>query len=101
MSLNSFLLSLSQWSTLKSGPLALGFCGVFEAIGYFLGTPVVHSAEWTTGSIFQAQITHYIIYDIMGFLHHVKFLVQALGDMLEQLALTLLQWLVAQLNCGH
>ena len=51
MSLNSFsLLSLSQWSTLKSGPLALGFCGVFEAIGYFLGTPVVHSAKWTTSS---------------------------------------------------
>ena len=105
-----------------------GFCDAFEAIDYFLGmlvvhsaewttssghlwllretshfldAPVVHSAEWTTGSIFQAQITHYIIYDIMGFLHHVKFLVQALGDMLEQLALTLLQWLVAQLNCGH
>ena len=77
------------------------FCGAFEAISHFLGAPVVHSAEWTTGSIFQAQITHYIIYDIMGFLHHVKFLVQALGDMLEQLALTLLQWLVAQLNCGH
>ena len=50
MSLNSFLLSLSYWSTLKNVPLALGFCGVFEAIGYFLGVLVVHSDEWTTSS---------------------------------------------------
>ena len=91
MSLNSFLLSLSYWSTLKNVPLALDFCSTFEAIGYFFYAPVVHSAEWTTGSIFQTQKTHYIIYDIMGFLHHVKLHAQSLGDMLEPLALTLPQ----------
>jgi len=52
MSLNSFLLSLSYWSTLKNVPLALDFCSTFEAIGYFFYAPVVHSVEWANSSEF-------------------------------------------------
>ena len=55
------------------------FCGAFEAISHFLGAPVVHSAEWTTSSNFPDTKTHYIIYDIMGFLHILCFLLNLLA----------------------
>ena len=41
-----------QWSTRWSGPLASAFSDFLGARGYFRGTPVVHSTEWTTSSGF-------------------------------------------------
>ena len=40
----------SQWSTLKSGPLAHGFSGLLARFLPFSEELVVHSFEWTTSS---------------------------------------------------
>ena len=40
----------SQWSTRRSGPLALSFCPDLGQFPQFLAELVVHSTEWTTGS---------------------------------------------------
>ena len=40
----------SQWSTLRSGPLAHGFSWLLTHFRHFLGQLVAHSTEWTTGS---------------------------------------------------
>ena len=40
---------VSQWSTLKSGPLATQKKAEFRAFATKKREPVVHSGEWTTG----------------------------------------------------